>query len=120
MVGLVSNAALYGLYLLLSAAGLGPKTAMTLVYVLGLVQTFLLNRRWSFAHRGGAGSALARYLSAYAFGYLLNFAILWFGVDRIGWPHQWVQAAAIVIVAGCVFLLCKYWVFSAGAREAAS
>lgn len=118
VVGIVSNAMLYGLYLLLTAAGLGPKSAMSLIYVLGLSQTFVFNRRWSFTHRGGAGGALGRYLASYAFGYLLNFAILWLAVDRFGWPHQWVQAAAIVVVAGCMFLLCRHWVFAPEARDA--
>lgn len=120
VVGVVSNAVLYAFYLLLTTAWLGPKTAMTLVYVIGLGQTFLLNRRWSFAHCGPAGGVLGRYLAANGFGYLLNFTLLWLAVDRLGWPHQWVQAAAIFIVAGCVFLLCKYWVFAPSAPETAT
>lgn len=120
VVGIASNAVLYVLYLLLTAAGLGPKPAMTLAYVVGLGQTFVLNRRWSFAHHGGVGGALGRYLAVYAFGYGLNFAILWLAVDRLGWPHQWVQAGAVVVVAGSVFLASKYWVFTPGARDAAT
>lgn len=120
IVGIVSNAVLYVVYLLLTAAGLGPKPAMTLAYALGIGQTFVFNRRWSFAHRGNAGGALGRYVAVYAFGYLLNFAILWLAVDRLGWPHQWVQAGAVIVVAGSLFLLSKYWVFAGEARDAAA
>lgn len=120
IVGVASNVILYFVYLALTAADLGPKSAMTLAYAFGISQTFFFNRRWSFAHRGGMTGALGRYLAAYAFGYLLNFAILWFAVDRFGLPHQWIQAGAIFVVAGFVFLLCKYWVFAPGARDAAT
>jgi hypothetical protein len=34
------------------------------------------------------------------------------GDDHLKLPHQLVQAAAILIVAGLMFLLHKYWVFT--------
>ena len=52
------------------------------------------------------------------FGYLLNFVILLTFVDRLGYTHQWVQAAAIIIVAGFLFITFKYYVFPETNREA--
>jgi putative flippase GtrA len=113
IVGLGSNLALYLLYVLLTGVGLGHKLAMTLLYVLGVTQTFLFNRRWTFSHDGALKSSLWRYAVAYATGYLANLGILLLLVDALGWPHLPVQAAAIVLVAGSLFLAQKHWVFAA-------
>jgi len=115
LVGLLSNFAGYLLYLLLTYAGMGPKSAMTLLYIVGVVQSFYFNRGWSFGHQGSSGGAFARYGIAYALGYLLNFGLLWTGVDHLQLPHQLVQAVAIFLVAVCLFLMHRYWVFASAA-----
>lgn len=117
VVGLISNFAGYLLYLLLTYAGMGPKSAMTFLYMVGVVQSFYFNRGWSFGHRGGTSGAFARYGLAYALGYLLNFGLLWLGVDRLQLPHQAVQVVAIFTVAVFLFLMHRYWVFPSPVRS---
>jgi putative flippase GtrA len=112
-VGVVSNFAIYFGYLLVTYLGVEPKAAMTLMYILGASIGFIGNRAWTFAHRGDSTSAALRYVLAHLFGYLLNFMILYVFVDRLGYLHQWVQAAAIVVVAGFLFVIFKYYVFPA-------
>lgn len=111
LVGVASNAAIYFVYLLITYLGVEPKIAMTLVYVIGASIGFIGNRKWTFTHRGDSSSAALRYFLAHIFGYLLNFLILFSFVDRLGYAHQWVQAAAIIIVAGFLFIVFKYFVF---------
>lgn len=111
-VGVVSNALLYVAYLLLTVLlGLEHKLAMTLVYVSGVVLSFVVNRSWSFGHVGMAHKAFLRYVVVNVIGYLLNLALLLVAVDRLNLPHEGVQAVAIVLVAVCTFLLYRYWVF---------
>ena len=118
LVGIGSNVILYLVYLLLTSLGLGHKTAMTLVYLLGLVQTFIFNRQWTFEHRGAAQGALLRYLLVYLLGYLVNFAGLYALVDVAGFAHQLIQALMIMLVAALQFLLLRQWVFArAGSAE---
>lgn len=119
-VGLASNLLLYLAYLGLTILGLDHKTAMTLVYVLGVLSTFIANRSWTFNHRGMAQAAFARYLIAYALGYLFNLGLLWLAVDRLHLPHQGVQAVAIVAVAVGLFLMQRYWVFAPPVRSGAA
>jgi len=111
VVGLASNLLLYLLYLAFTLTGLEPKTAMTLAYGIGVAQTFLLNRSWTFTHRGRLRDSSIRFLLAYSLGYLLNLGILFALVDGAGLPHQPVQAGAILCVAALLFLLQRYWVF---------
>lgn len=111
IVGVVSNGALFVLYLVMTRYGIGPKIAMSIAYGIGVAQTFLFNRRWTFRHRGSASAAFVRYCATYGIGYLTNLVTLVILVDLAGWRHQWVQGATILCIAVLVFLLQKYWVF---------
>lgn len=111
MVGIVSNLTGYLLFLIITFWGIGPKAAMTLLYVVGATIGFLGNRQWTFSHHGTLLGSGSRYFVAHCFGYLINFIILFTFVDVLGFSHQWVQAIAIFIVAGFLFMAFKYFVF---------
>ena len=111
IVGLSSNLILYLLYLGLTSLGLAPKLAMSILYVVGVLQTFVVNKKWTFHHHGHLSVAFIRYISLYAFGYLINLGILIAMVDRLGYPHQWIQGLTILILAVFLFTLQKLWVF---------
>lgn len=111
IVGMASNLALYVVYLLLTTLGVAPALAMTVTYVMGVAQTFMFNRRWTFASPESGSSAFVRYLLVYALGYALNLILLWWLVGQWNWPHQWVQAGAILLIATIVFVLQRHWVF---------
>lgn len=110
-VGLLSNALLYFLYLVLTREGMPHLVAMTSLYMLGVLQTFLVNKHWTFRHRGSANRSLIRYFTAYFGCYILNLCILHFLVDSYGFPHEIIQAVAIVIIAIMLFAIQKLWVF---------
>lgn len=109
--GAVSNIVLYGLYLALTGIGAQPEAAMSLLYLLGVIQTFMVNRAWSFRHGGSVPTALLRYFATYAIGYLTNLAILVLFADLLGWDHRYVQASAIIFVAALLFFMQRNWVF---------
>jgi putative flippase GtrA len=110
-VGLTTNLVLYLMYLFLTSVGMGYKSAMSLLYVLGVLTTFVFNRNWSFRDDGGISITLFRYLAVYLSGYVINFLVLFWLVDVRGLPHQWVQGVMIFSLAIYLFLLQKFWVF---------
>jgi putative flippase GtrA len=110
-IGLSLNAVLYAAYLLLTWRVMGSQGAMTITFTAGVLLSFIGNRKWSFEHRGKAWPSLIRYCIAYLIGYALNFFMLSFFVDRLGYPHQLVQAAAVIAVAGFLFLMLNFFVF---------
>ena len=110
-VGVLSNAIGFLLYILLTGLGMGPKAAMSLLYVVGVLQTFYFNSRWSFQFAGAGAHAFARYCTSYGAGYLLNFFGLWLFVDHYRLPDAPVEGVLIVTVAAMLFLLQKFWVF---------
>lgn len=109
-VGVVSNAFCYLAYIGLTAGGVGSKFSMTLVYAAGVAQTFYFNRKWTFSETSSNGIFI-RYCIAYAIGYILNIAALYIFVDKIGFPHQAIQAIMIFVLAVILFLLQKFWIF---------
>lgn len=111
IVGLGTNALGYVLYLGLTALGMGPKLAMSLLYMVGVLQTFVFNKAWTFRYVGQGRAAFWRHVILYAAGYGLNFVLLTMLVDTLHWPHQWVMAGLVVLMAVFFFVGQKFWVF---------
>ena len=111
IVGVASNALIYAIYLVVTSVGAEPKVAMSALYLWGVVQTFFLNKKWTFRSAGHTRTALFRYLTVYAIGYAVNLMALTVLVDHVGLPHQLVQGVMILVIAGILFLAQRYWVF---------
>lgn len=112
IVGLMSNGLGYAIFLCLTYMGIGPKQAMSLLYLSSIGFSYWGNWRWTFTHNGSLLNTSGRFLLTHTVGYLLNFLLLLLFVDRWGYPYQWVQALAIIIVALFVFTAFKFFVFT--------
>ena len=120
VVGLLTNLAGYLVYLLVTWLWLEPKLAVTVLYPVGVIAGYFGHARYSFTYQGRATSGLARYLIAHAIGYGTNVSLLYVFSDLLHFPHQAVQACAIFIVAGVLFVQFKFFVFPpthGGGRE---
>ena len=113
LVGLVSNIFLYSAYIGITELGIGSKLAMSVLYALGIIQTFFFNKKWSFSFSEKSESVFLRYCACYAFGYLFNLLALCLLVDYAGYPHKVVQGVLILLLAVILFFLQKFWVFRA-------
>jgi putative flippase GtrA len=111
LVGVASNVLCYLIYLGLTGLGMPPKLAMTILYGVGVLQTFVFNKRWTFEYAGGQRTVFYRYCAAYGSGYLINLGVLFMLVDRLGYPHQVIQGFMILSLAIYLFLAQKFWVF---------
>lgn len=112
MVGAAVNLCGFAIYFFLTSLGATPKLTMSLLYAVVVVIGFFANRRFTFNHDGHIGTAGIRYLLVHLLGYLLNLTLLVLFVDWLGFAHQVVQAAAIVVVAIFLFVLSRFFVFS--------
>lgn len=110
-IGLISNLILYFSYLVVTQYEIGTKVAMSLLYALGVLQTFVFNKKWTFSHHGQFNVAFLRYIVIYGAGYFVNLGALVIFVDRFGYPHQWVQGVMIPLVGVLLFVMQKIWVF---------
>ncbi|AOB33984.1 hypothetical protein AKI39_23580 [Bordetella sp. H567] len=114
-VGLMSNLCGYVVYLLATSLGGTPKLTMTVLYVVASTAGFFMNKTMTFRHKGDLAGAAVRYAVAYGGGYLLNLGILTVFVDKFGYPHQAVQAIAILVVAAFLFLALRFYAFGSSA-----
>lgn len=111
VAGILNNLLGYGVYLLVTFLGVDPKLAVTVLYPLSATAGFFAHFRYSFAYREGYPGAALRYSMAHCLGYGVNVAMLYVFSDVMKLPHQAVQAAAIFVVAGVLFLIFRYFVF---------
>lgn len=112
LMGVAINLAGYLVYLLVTFLGVTPKITMSLLYIAGAAAGYWGNRKLTFMHHGSMLGSGMRYMVAHGIGYLINLTILMVFVDRLGFAHQWVQAVAIFIVAGYLFMAFKFFVFA--------
>jgi len=112
LIGLLTNVLGYSIYLILTYLWGAPKLTMTALYFVGASIGFLANRHFTFRHDGVIGVTGVRYLLAQFAGYLLNLVLLLLFVDWFNFPHQIVQAIAIVVVAIFLFVVLRVFVFA--------
>jgi putative flippase GtrA len=116
----VSNTLLFlAVYtLLLEVFGVWYLAASAIGFVVGAVNGFLLNRRWTF--QGHVGDALTpvRWGVVQGSGLALNLGLVYLCVDGLGLDELIGQAIAIAIVVVVTFLANRAWTFRARPMEA--
>lgn len=111
IVGILNNLIGYLIYLALTWLWLEPKLAVTLLYPIGALTGYFGNAKYAFTYDGHFANGLLRYIIAHFVGYFVNIALIYVFSDKLLFPHQIVQAVAIFVVAGVLFILFKYFVF---------
>lgn len=112
VIGILTNLSWYAIYLLITSFDTEPKLVMTLIYLCGATTSYFANRKWTFQHTGDWLNSIIPYMIAHVMGYTLSFLILLVFVDHYHYPHQWVQGFAVFLVAGFLFIIFKFFVFS--------
>jgi len=111
IVGVANNLVGYLVYLLFTWLWLDPKVAITLLYPVAALTAYFGHSKYSFLHKGRHSDAMPRYVIAHIIAYLTNLIILYVFVDKLSFPHQFIQFLAMFVVAGVLFLQFKYYVF---------
>ena len=111
LIGLVSNVLGYLAFLIITYYGVEPKLAMTILYISTATLAFFGNKRLTFKFADRLMESSVRYIITHIIGYAINLTILIVFMDILGYSYHWVQAVAIFIVAGFLFLMFKYFVF---------
>jgi putative flippase GtrA len=112
LVGLISNGCLLGLFFALTTADVRPVWASMLVYLLGVGATYAFHRFWSFRSSALHRIAAPRYVITHVIGASLQSALLFIGHDGLKFHPLMVQAAAMAVVAGFVFISLEFFTFA--------
>lgn len=112
ILGFVTNSLGFSAFILLTYFfSLEPKLAMSILYFIGTIVSFIVNWQWVFSNDQNVLVASCRFLFAHLLGYFLNFTILLIFFDRLGYSYLLVQAIGIIIVAIFLFIIFKIFVF---------
>ncbi len=112
IVGVSNTAIAFGIYtLLLKGFGVWYLAASAIGFVIGAVNGFLLNRRWTFAGHVGDALTPVRWGVVQGCGLALNEALLYLFVDGAGVEKLLGQAFATGIVTILTFIANRAWTF---------
>jgi putative flippase GtrA len=98
---------------LVELPGWSAAPSATLGALCGAAVSYLLNRRMTFVgSNAGHVQALPRFMAIALLGAALNGALVWLGVQQLGWHYLLAQALATVLVLGLTFRLNRLWTFA--------
>lgn len=80
-------------------------------YAIGLLQSFVLNRNWTFRSQERILPSLARFLVVFAVAYSLNLALV-LALRRAGVDQAIAHAAGMPVYTLVFFLLSRWFVFN--------
>lgn len=113
LVGGAVNVVGYILYLFLSDfLKIEPKLSMSILYFIGVFLGYVGHKEITFSHKSGFRKSGVKFISVHLIGYFIDLLLLYVFVDLYDYPHQYIQAIAIVIVAGFLFFGFKFFVFA--------
>jgi putative flippase GtrA len=104
---LLSTAVFAGLFHL----GVPYLLGSALAFALGALNSYTLNRRWTFRSRGRRAPELARFICVQAVGLGANLALLAVLVQGAGIRHVFAQALAFPAASIITFALSRQWAF---------
>jgi len=112
LVGLLGTALHFGaLLVLVEALRMHPVPASAAGFILVVIVSYLLNRKWTFQATASGWKPLLKYLIVSASGLLINISILYVTVDLLQWHYLIGQSLVVVAVPLSNFAFNYYWTF---------
>ena len=88
-----------------------PNDGGVIGWVIGITQSYFLNRRFTFSLKGQDLQSFIKYVTTYLLNYCINWIALYLFVDKLGHSHLVVQGIMVFVTAALIFLLLRIWVF---------
>lgn len=112
LVGLANTAVGYGVILILQLQyGMHPVAANASGYLLGLLMSYAMNRRYTFRSQRDHATSLPAFAAAAAICYLLNVGVLQLSSTLFALPAPIAQALAIGTYTFTFYIANRYVVF---------
>ena len=114
VVGVANTAIALGAFALLVALGLAAPVASGVAFAVGAVNSFQLNRRWTFAGLGIARHALLRFAATQGAGALASAGGV-FVLEHAGWPEMAAECVILPCVTAALYSVSRLLVFRSAA-----
>jgi putative flippase GtrA len=87
------------------------RIANAIGYALGLANSFLLNRRWTFKSCGGVPAQICRFLLVFCLCYAVQFGLLALMVTSFRWMTPRAQVVAMALYTCMSYVLSRRFVY---------
>ncbi|GKS09310.1 putative membrane protein YngA [Paenibacillus chitinolyticus] len=112
LVGLLNTGVDFAAFLLLTAAGVPYLTAQVIAFLLGVLNSYFLNRSWTFRSRTGRGTReIARFFLINLISLAVSTVLLQWAHIGLGWPLVTGKLAATLASSWINYAGSRYWVF---------
>ena len=92
-------------------AKMSPESSNVAGYAVGLVASYVLNRKYTFNSKQDRRSEIARFLAVFVIAYASNFVVLVILIHVIGMHEGASQVIAGLVYVAASFIMNKYYVF---------
>lgn len=110
-VGILNTIVGYGAYFILLYLNIYYILALFLSSVIGIIHSFIWNKKWTFKSNGDLRKESIRFISVYGIAFLINLVILALFVEKFMINPKIAQVFALCIVIMISFFGHKYWSF---------
>lgn len=90
---------------------LNPVLSSIIGFIVVLIISFFLNKKWTFQVKESNFLQFAKYLTVSLTGLALNTLIMYVTVNVLEWPYLYGMGVMVVAVALCNFSLNQLWTF---------
>jgi putative flippase GtrA len=118
LVGATNTVVYAAAYMTLERAGVRYMVASILAFVIGALNSYVLNRRWTFRSNAPRAPELARFVCTQVLGLAASLALLAALVGVARFHHLAAQAVAFPVASLVTFALSRHWAFGVGLRPA--
>lgn len=112
VVGAGNTALSWCVYAVLEHVGVHYLLASGLAFVLGALNSYVLNRRWTFRSRGRRGPEAVRFGVIQCVGLGIDVALLYVLTQDAGVHHLIAQALVFPMASAVTFGLSRQWAFA--------
>jgi putative flippase GtrA len=110
-VGVLNTLLSTAVFAVLFHLGVHYLLGSTLAFGVGALNSYALNRRWTFRSRAPRAPELARFVGVQVVGLGVNLVLLAALVELVGIPHVLAQLLAFPAASVITFALSRQWAF---------
>jgi len=112
LVGAVNTAVDFSVFTVLTNMGVLLLVAQCVSYTCGVLNSFLLNRKWTFKGRGQSSGQLIRFFTLNLGTLAITYGLLVYFHNQLAWPLLVSKLVATVVSLVINFGGSRIWVFS--------
>ena len=113
LAGIVNTLGSLAIIYLAKVVGIGDMSANAMGYGVGIILSFVLNKKWTFQHDGPVFSTFVRFVIVIGLAYLANLAVVLGTIYILNINSYIAQALGIPLYTSIAYIGSRWYVFSA-------